>query len=69
MMEDLFARLVTVLERDWPSLYDDWVRIQELLERRMAEIIDEVQVSMMPFRQCYPDPGMCNLLLAVVSDL
>ena len=60
-MEDLRARLVAVLERDWPSSYGGWVQIQELLRDRMDDMRGDPEASMeVAFRYCYPDPGMLS---------
>ena len=56
MMEDLYARLVAILERDWPASCDDWIHVQEMLDRRLSDLEKQMD-DVLPWRQCYPDPG------------
>ena len=67
MMDDLFARLVVILERDWPASYHDWAHIQEVLEDRMKKF--EPEQPYVPYDVCYPDPGMlCYMFKFGVFD-
>ena len=57
MIDDLYQRLVAVLERDWPASYEKWVTIQDSLHQRVVEACRDTDGELVPLNECYPGPG------------
>lgn len=56
-IDDILSQLAPVLERDWPSKYEDWLRVEKEFEQNFYEKHPQIPRIGIPMSE-YQDPGM-----------